>query len=127
MDTIGDLLTRIRNALLVRKKYVDIPLSKQKLHILEILKQSGFIGNILHSSERRLIRVYLKYGRERKPVIHTLKRVSRPGLRKYVNHKDIPNVKNGLGIAVMSTTAGIVDGETARSKKLGGELICTIS
>lgn len=126
MDVIADLLTRIRNGLMARKRYVDIPTSKMKSRIVEIFKEHGFVENFLISEQKKLIRVYLKYNKSRRPVIHEIKRISKPGLRKYVKHQEIPNIKNGLGLTVLSTTDGIVDGLTAKENKLGGELICSV-
>ena len=94
--------------------------------ILEILKNHGFIENFLVNKEKHKIRVFLKYTRNRKPVITGLKRVSKCGLRRYIGHSSIPRVFNGMGLAIMSTPKGVVDGETARNLKVGGELLCTV-
>ncbi len=126
MDVIADLLTRIRNGLMARKRFVDIPTSKMKTKIVEILKEHGFVENFLVSDQKKLIRIYLRYNRSRRPVIHEVKRISKPSLRKYVKHQQIPNIKNGLGITILSTTQGLLDGVTAKEKKLGGELICSV-
>ena len=126
MDTIADMLTRIRNAGKARQKYVDIPLSSAKVKIAEIFKESGWVGNFLTSSERRMMRIFLKYNKARKPIFTEIKRHSKPGLRSYVGYKEIPRICNGMGIAIVSTTQGMMDGKKAKEMKLGGELICSI-
>lgn len=125
-DPIADFLTRIRNAQRQRHRFVDIPLSKQKVSLAHVLEKSGFVGQVLVNEEKRALRVVLKYGPNLKPVINGLKRASKPGLRKYVGHQEIPKILGGLGIAVLSTNRGILDGESARSEKTGGELLCYI-
>lgn len=126
MDVIADLLTRIRNAQLAKKRYADVPLSKAKKRIVEIFKEFGFVEHFLVSEEKKKIRVFLKYNRARKPVINKIQRISRPGRREYIGSSDIPSIRKGLGLAVVSTSQGMLDGESARSKNLGGELICSI-
>jgi len=125
-DPIADLLTRIRNAKNAKHKYVDVDLSKIKVNILKILHEQQFIESFLVNEEKRKIRVFLKYSMGRKPVITTLKRVSRPSLRNYVGYNKIPKIMGGLGIAILSTPKGVLDGEAARGQKLGGELLCYI-
>lgn len=125
-DPISDLLTRIRNAQRQKHRYVDIPLSKQKLNIAKVLEQHGFIKSIVVNEEKKVIRLMLKYGPQLKPVINGLKRISKPGLRKFIGYQDIPKILGGLGIAVLSTNRGVIEGETAREQKLGGELLCYI-
>jgi small subunit ribosomal protein S8 len=125
-DPISELLTKIRNAKSAHHRYVDISFSKIKVKILEILKGHGFIENFLVSEEKRKMRVFLRYAKNRKSLLNGLERVSSPGLRRYVSYRDIPRVWNGLGISILSTPKGIVDGETARNLKVGGELMCTI-
>ena len=100
-------------------------LSKARLQVLEILKQQGFIENFLVDRSKHRMRVFLKY-RARKPVIQGLKRVSKPSLRKYVSWTNIPKVLNGIGIAILSTSQGVMDGEQARRKKVGGEVWCFV-
>ena len=124
-DPIADLLTRIRNASRANHKYVDVNLSKMGKNIVEILKNSGFVENYLVSDQKRKIRVFLKY-KFRKPAINYLKRVSSPGLRKYVGYSEIPEVKNGMGIAIVSTPKGVLEGESARGSKVGGEILCFV-
>ena len=125
-DPISDFLTRIRNAKQQKHKYVDLRLSKEKLSIAKVMQQSGFIENVILNEEQRKMRVFLKYGEGRESVLHGLKRISSPGLRKYVGYRKIPKILGGLGCAILSTPKGIVDGETARNEKVGGELLCYI-
>lgn len=125
-DPIADLLTRVRNACAAKHRYVDIPLSKMLLAIVDVMKETGFIDNFIHSDEKRKIRVFLKYTKNRAPVIHGLTRVSKPGVRRYVGVSDIPNVLEGLGITILSTPKGVISGDKARSMKVGGELLCKI-
>ncbi len=125
-DPISDLLTRIRNAQMQRHRYVDIPLSRQKLEISKVLQEQGFVRDVQVNEEKRALRLFLKYGKDRKPVVNGLKRISKPGLRRYVGHHDVPKILGGLGIAILSTNKGIIEGETAREQKLGGELLCYI-
>lgn len=125
-DPIAELLTKTRNAKLAKHRFVDLKFSKNKVKILEILKQHGFIENFLVNEEQRKMRVFLRYTKTRESVIHGLKRISTCGLRKYVGHKDIPTVLNGMGIVIVSTPKGIIDGESARKLKVGGELLCAV-
>ncbi len=125
-DPIAEMLTKLRNAKDAQHRYVDLSTSKIKIQILEILKENGFIENFLVSEENHKIRVFLRYMKNRQPILSGLKRVSTPGWRKYIGYKDMPCVFNGMGIAIVSTCKGIVDGETARNLKVGGELLCTI-
>jgi small subunit ribosomal protein S8 len=125
-DPIAEMLTKIRNAKNAQHRFVDLSSSKMKLKILEILKQGGFIENFLVNEEMRKIRVFLRYVRGRQCILNDLKRVSTPGWRKYVKYQDIPYVFNGMGVAIVSTCKGVVDGETARNLKVGGELLCTV-
>lgn len=125
-DPVSDFLTRMRNAIAARHRYVDVLLSKLNLSILKTLEQQGFVEKSLVNEQRRKVRVYLKYSDRREPVIQGLKRISSPGLRKYVKCTEIPRIVGGMGVAVMSTSGGILDGESARQKKLGGELLCYV-
>jgi len=125
-DPISDFLTRIRNAQAQTHRFVDIPLSKMKVNLAKVLEEQGFTKGFVVNQEKRMIRIYLKYDKRRKPLAQDLKRVSKPGLRRYVGYQDIPKVLGGMGIAILSTNQGVVDGETARERKLGGELLCTI-
>jgi small subunit ribosomal protein S8 len=128
-DPVADFLTRIRNALNAQHRYVDSNWSKMKQSIAEILKNQGFIENYLikkESSQRGTIRIFLKYSEGRRGVIKGLKRISKPGLRKYVAHDNIPCFYGGLGIAIVSTSQGVLDGGEAINRKVGGELLCLV-
>lgn len=128
-DPIADLLTRIRNALKAQHKYVDLRNSRMNQSIVKILKDQGFIDNFLVKEEegnQGAIRVFLKYGEGRQPIINGLKRVSKPGLRRYVGYSEIPLICGGLGITIVSTSKGLMPGHEARKIKVGGELLCQI-
>jgi len=125
-DPIAEMLTKIRNAKNAQHRYVDLSSSKTKQEILVILKQNGFIENYLVNDEMHKIRVFLRYLKNRRSILNDLRRVSTPGARRYVKCDEIPCVFNGMGLAIVSTCKGIVDGETARNLKVGGELMCTI-
>ncbi len=125
-DPIADLLTRIRNACGAQHRYVDVPLSKMHVSIVDLLKHNGFIENYIYSEEKRKIRIFLKYAKNRKPVIQGIVRISKPGVRKYVPVDRIPRVLEGLGISILSTPKGVVTGDKARSLHVGGELLCKI-
>ena len=128
-DPIADLLTRIRNANMVRHAQVEIPASKIKQDIVEILKKEGFIEDYkVESTDNKQgkITIDLKYGPNRERVITGLKRISKPGLRKYVKSSEVPKVLNGLGIAIISTSQGAVTDKQARQQNIGGELIAYV-
>ncbi len=125
-DPIAELLTKIRNAKRAQHRYVDLSFSKNKVKILDLMRNHGFIDNFLVNEEQFKVRIFLRYNKERQPVINDLKRISTSGVRRYVGYKDIPRVFNGMGICIMSTPKGIVDGETARNLKVGGEILCTV-
>lgn len=125
-DPISDMLTRMRNALRGRRRFIDLNLSRQKHDILKVFEQQGFIEHILVDEERKKMRVFMKYSNERTPLIKGLKRISKPSLRRFVGKHEIPKTSGGLGIAVISTSQGIVDGETARQKGIGGEFLCYV-
>lgn len=127
-DPIADMLTRIRNANMVKLQKVDIPSSNLKVNIATVLKQEGFIKNykVISDNLQGVLRVYLKYIDEKDSVINEIKRVSKPGGRVYKKAEDIPVVKNGLGVAILSTSKGIITDSTARKAGVGGEVICTI-
>lgn len=125
-DPIADMLTRLRNAITARSRYVDMALSRPKHDILKVLEQHGFIEHILVDDEHKKMRVFLKYAGGRAPLLQGLKRISKPSLRKYINKDEIPTISGGLGVAVVSTSQGVVDGETARQKGIGGELLCYV-
>jgi len=125
-DPIADLLTRIRNARNARHRYVDLKPSRVKLQIIKVLHEQGYIDNFLVDEEHMKARIFLKYGDGREPVLKGLKRISSPGLRRYIGYKQIPRIYGGMGVAILSTPSGIVDGETARRQKVGGELLCYV-
>ncbi len=126
-DPVSDMLARIRNALMARHEAVEIPHSKLKVHIAEILKQEGYIsGFAVQTGDRPQINVQLKYGRDRAPAIVGLRRASRPGRRVYVGHKEIPVVLNGMGISIISTSRGVLTDRDARTQAIGGELLCEV-
>lgn len=125
-DPIADMLTRIRNAVMVRQDSVLMPASKIKLAIAGILKEEGFISNyeVLKGKPHRVIKIYLKYDDKNQPMLSGLERVSKPGLRVYVERKEIPRVYGGLGIAILSTPKGVMTGQQAWRQGSGGELLC---
>lgn len=127
-DPIADFLTRIRNANMVRHESLEVPASKTKLEIANILKTEGFIKNFDYTSDDKqgVIRVFLKYGPNNERVITGLKRISKPGLRVYAKTGDIPKVLNGLGIAIVSTSEGVITDKEARAKNIGGEVLAYI-
>ena len=125
-DPIAELLTKLRNAKGAQHRYVDVSYSKMKRSILEILRKHGFIENFLVNEEARKMRVFLRYMKDRKNILNGLKRKSSPGGRLYVRAEEIRRVFNGMGISILSTSKGVVDGETARSLNVGGELLCTV-
>ena len=127
-DPIADMITRIRNANNTEKDKVDIPASNLKYNIAQVLKDEGFINDckMLESYPQNKIRVYLKYGENGEKVISGLKRISKPGLRVYVNKDEIPRVLGGLGIAVLSTSRGVTTGKQATKEGIGGEVLCYI-
>ncbi len=128
-DPIADFLTRIRNALKAEHRYVDVPWSKIKQNIAEILKDQGFIESLLvkqDSKQRRTMRIFLKYGTGRLPVIQGLRRMSKPGLRRYVKHVDIPRFYGGMGLSIVSTSQGVLPGNEAMKRNIGGEILCLV-
>lgn len=127
-DPIADLLTRIRNAGMAKHPKMDIPSSNVKVAIAEVLKDLGYIKNfkVINDDLQGVLRLYLKYDEQNTAVIHEITRVSKPGRRVYVGQDDIPRVKNGLGIAILSTSKGVMDDVAARETNLGGELLCTV-
>lgn len=128
-DPIADFLTRIRNAAKAQHRYVDINWSKMKQALAEILKNQGFIENYLvkvDETQRGTIRIYLKYVHGRRPVIQGLRRISKPGLRRYVGHESIPNHHGNNGLTILSTSRGIMTGHEATRLGVGGELLCLV-
>ena len=127
-DPLSDFLTRIRNANLARHASVSIPASKMKKSMAEILKQEGFIRDFefVEDNKQGVINVFLKYGEDQERVITGIKRVSKPGLRKYAKAEDMPKVLNGLGIAIVSTSMGVVTDKVARANQVGGEVLAYV-
>ncbi|MGD1902230.1 MAG: 30S ribosomal protein S8 [Geitlerinemataceae cyanobacterium] len=128
-DTIADMLTRIRNANLARHATTRVPSTKMTRNIANVLKEEGFIADFSETGEGidRMLEVSLKYkGRNRQPIIQSLKRVSKPGLRVYSNKKDLPRVLGGIGIAIVSTSQGIMTDREARRQGVGGEVLCFV-
>ncbi len=127
-DPIADLLTRMRNAMRVRKPYVDAPYSKVKHEVLRVLLQGEYIFDYVHVDEgpQGFLRVYLKYTPDGSSAIHGMRRISTPGLRKYLGAKDMPRVLNGLGTAIVTTSKGIMTGGQAKKLGVGGEVIAEI-
>lgn len=127
-DPIADMLTRIRNAIAVGHDHVLVPSSKIKLAITRILKEEGFIRDYEVTKDRPqpVIRIWLKYTKEREPVLGGLKRVSKPGRRVYTGRQEIPWVQSGMGIAILSTSKGVMTGGQARRLGVGGEVLCYV-
>ncbi|MEI6125390.1 MAG: 30S ribosomal protein S8 [Pseudomonadota bacterium] len=126
-DPIADMLTRIRNANKARFETVDIPASKVKVSVAKILKDEGYIKNykMVKDSKQGILQVFMKYGQKGAPVISEIKRISKPSIRVYVTKDDIPLIRNGLGLAILSTSKGIITDKEARKQQVGGEVICT--
>ena len=127
-DPIADMLTRIRNANMVRHEKLELPASNVKKEIAEVLKREGFIRDVeyVEDDKQGMIRIFLKYGANNERVITGLKRISKPGLRVYAKTDEVPRVLNGLGIALVSTSQGLVTDKEARAKKIGGEIIAYV-
>ena len=127
-DPIADMLTRVRNAIKVRHDFVLVPASKIKLSITRILKDEGFISDyeVVRGKPHRVIKIYLKYDDKNQPFFTGLERVSKPGLRVYVQRKEVPRTYGGLGIAIVSTPEGVMSGQQARRRGIGGELLCYV-
>jgi small subunit ribosomal protein S8 len=127
-DPIADMLTRIRNGLRVRAREVKIPASKLKMGIAEVLRSEGYIAGFdrIDDTKQGILRIQLKYGPEGEPVIQELRRLSKPGRRDFRGVEALPEVLNGLGIAIVSTSSGVLSDRQCREKKVGGELLCTV-
>ncbi|RJX28921.1 MAG: 30S ribosomal protein S8 [Desulfurivibrio sp.] len=127
-DPLADMLTRIRNARLVKFESLEMPHSKLRSGVAEILKKEGYISDyqVIKDNRQGVLKISLKYDQHRNPVISGLKRVSKPGCRIYVKSDDIPKVMSGLGIAIISTSSGILTDREARQRGIGGELLCTV-
>jgi small subunit ribosomal protein S8 len=128
-DTISDMLTRIRNASIVKHQTTNLPATKMTRSIAKVLREEGFVGEYEETGEGidKMLVLALRYkGKNRQPIITALKRVSKPGLRVYSNHKDLPKVLGGIGIAVISTSSGIMTDREARKQGVGGEILCYV-
>jgi len=127
-DPIADMLTRIRNAIMAKHDFVLVPSSRMKLSIARILREEGFVKDyeVLRGKPHRVIKIYLKYDDHSQSVITGLERVSKPGLRVYVERKEISRVYSGLGIAIVSTSKGVKTGQQAWRQGIGGELLCYV-
>jgi small subunit ribosomal protein S8 len=128
-DTISDMLTRIRNACMVQHDNTKVPMTRMTRNIAEVLKDEGLIENYTEAGEgiEKHLVISLKYkGRNRQPIIQKLQRVSKPGLRVYSNHKDLPRVLGGIGIAIISTSKGVMTDRQARKEGIGGEILCYV-
>ncbi|MEA5115482.1 MAG: 30S ribosomal protein S8 [Geobacteraceae bacterium] len=127
-DPIADMLTRLRNANMAKLQKVDIPSSNLKVNIATVLRSEGFIKNykVIADEKQGILRIYLKYIDEKDGIITEIKRISKPGSRVYVRGDGIPKVKNGTGVAILSTSKGVVTDKTAREAGIGGEVLCTV-
>ncbi|MCY0879413.1 MAG: 30S ribosomal protein S8 [Firmicutes bacterium] len=127
-DPIADMLTRIRNANIVYREVVDVPSSRMKRALADILKQEGYIRDyeLIEDGKQGVLRIHLKYGANRERVISGLKRISRPGLRVYAGYDELPRVLGGLGIAIISTSRGVMTEKQARELRIGGEVLCYV-
>jgi small subunit ribosomal protein S8 len=125
-DPVSDMLTRIRNAAMARHERTHVPASQLKKHIAEILKLEGFIADARIEDDPRVLTIVLKYDRNRSSAIDGIKRISRPGRRVYVHHDHIPRVLSGMGVAILSTSRGVMSDREARRQKVGGELLCEV-
>jgi|SRR3990170_1959132 len=127
-DPVADMLTRIRNALAAKHDYTNVPASKLKVSIAQVLKEEGFVRDyeVLEEGQRRTLRVHMNYTGKKEPVLSGLQRVSKPGLRVYVQKRQIPRVYGGLGIAILSTPQGVMTGQQAWRRQVGGEILCYV-
>ena len=125
-DPIAEFLTKIRNAQGAQHKYVDITISKMKLSIIKIMQKHGFVENFITNEKSRKMRIFLKYNKSRKGIIQGMKRVSRPGRKIYKPIAKLPKILDGIGIAILSTSQGVIDDVQAREHKVGGEVLCYI-
>jgi small subunit ribosomal protein S8 len=127
-DPIADMLTRIRNAVRARHPRVDLPASNLKVEIARILKEEGYVSTykVVDENKRRVLRVFFRYTPDKRSVLTNLKRVSRPGCRRYVGKNEIKPVVGGMGVSILSTPRGIMTGQAARKEGIGGELLCEV-
>lgn len=128
MDSLGDFLTRIRNAGMARHEKVDVPSSNLRVGVANILKETGYIRDfkVAKDSKQGIMRIYLRYNSKNRHVIQRIYRVSKPGRRSYVSSDKIPSVRNGFGLAILSTNKGIMSGDEARKQNAGGEVLCKL-
>lgn len=127
-DPISDMLSRIRNALGARHDRTSMPASRLRMRVAEILKQEGYVADVRESESngRKKLEIVLKYGRDQRAAIDGLRRVSRPGRRVYAGHDKIPHVYSGMGIAILSTSSGVMTDDEARRRRVGGEVLCEV-
>ena len=127
-DPVADLLTRIRNASLEKHEKLEVPASRLKANVIRVLKEEGYIKNfrLVREEGRPMIKVFLKYADDGSSVIQGIRRVSRPGLRKYSSYQDLPRPLSGAGISIVSTSKGVISGQKARLEKVGGEVLCEV-
>ncbi|MCF7802529.1 MAG: 30S ribosomal protein S8 [Candidatus Marinimicrobia bacterium] len=127
-DPIADFLTRIRNASAARHRWVDIPAANLKVRIAVLLKLEGYIKDfvLVEDDKQNILRIYLRYSPDGGPVIERMQRVSKPGRRHYVNAGQLPRVRNGLGVAILTTSRGVITDKQARKERVGGEVLCYI-
>lgn len=127
-DSISDMLTRVRNSIITKADKVDIPASRLKIEIAKILKEEGFIKSykIIKDKKQGIVRINLKYTSEGNPVITNLQRISKPGRRVYVGKDEIPHVMGGLGVAILTTSQGVMTDKECRQKGVGGEVLCYV-
>ena len=127
-DPIADFLTRIRNAQLASKRWVDIPCSNLKKRIAYVLKEEKFISDmvLIEDGKQNKLRLFLNYDFDKNPVIHGIKRISKPGCRSYVDSNDLPRVLNGMGIAIITTSKGVMSNKKAKMLNVGGEVLCHV-
>lgn len=127
-DFVADFLTRVRNASKARKEKLTLEASNLTVKMAEILKEEGFLDNVKVFSEdkKRFLRIHLKYIQGKKPAIQGIRRISKPGRRLYIGHLEMPRIQGGLGVAIVSTSKGVLTDRQARKSKIGGELLCTV-
>ena len=127
-DPISDYLTRIRNGQMANKEYVDIPCANLKIRLSYVLKEENFIRDYIKilDNKQNILRIFLRYDYEGKPVIHGIKRASTPGCRRYVSSDNIPRVLNGMGVSIITTSKGVISNKKAKKLNVGGEILCTV-
>ncbi len=127
-DPMADLLTRIRNAGMAGHAKLDVPSSNMKVAVTTVLHEQGYLKNfkVISDNKQGILRIFLKYDDNQSAVIHEIKRISKPGCRVYVGKDEVPRVKNGLGVSILSTSKGVMDDVSARRENIGGEVICTV-